>query len=112
MSDRIDKTSLFDKTIAEVTFDNGHTMSFSSDFESAMNGGATYSGADWTTFGHFQREVETKVADAQAMWGLPDAQIRYVHIRRTTQKITRNTDVRKLHATRYVRRETEGESRG
>jgi len=101
---QVTSTNLLDKTVARVTFANGHTMTIESDYEAAQNNGNSYSGAEWTTFGNFSKRVEHDVREAQKYWGLPDAEIRYIHTRRQVEHVIRRTDVERLHTIRTIKR--------
>jgi len=98
---KFQSTKVLEATRAEITFEDGTTTTFTSEFEDSQ-GGRGYDGGRWGPFPNFRDHVEEKVREAQKTWGKPAATIRYVRITQRREYIERTTRKEKFYTERRV----------
>lgn len=102
MGDNVQSSTIHEATRAVITFSDGRTRTLTSPFQDSQRG-AGYDGGTWGPFPEWRDQVEREVRQAQRLWGLPDATIRYTRITRTTQIVERVTTREAHYSERTVR---------
>ena len=100
-TETVKSKKILEKTIATVTFDNGTVTTFDSDYKDTQ-GGVGYDAGTWGEFPSFVHDVEEKIKEAQRLWKLPQAVIRYDRVTKITETVERVNERSTFYRTRIV----------
>ena len=96
-TETVKSKKILEKTIATVTFDNGTVTTFDSDYKDTR-----YDAGTWGEFPSFVHDVEEKIKEAQRLWKLPQAVIRYDRVTKITETVERVNERSTFYRTRII----------
>lgn len=91
----------YNKTIAEISFEDGTSTTIESDWSNDTR--SYYDGGHWGPFPSFQKDVETRVSQAQKDWAKPAATINFFRVTKVVETIERTITSRKFYTERTVK---------
>jgi hypothetical protein len=103
LREKVTGAVLVERTVARVVFENGHVTEYESKWGDSQNGRG-YDGGHWGPFPAFRDRVEIVVKEAQAVWGLPAAEITYLRESRTTETVLRTYETSALYSVRTIKK--------